>query len=342
MSTFLEHLKILRRFLRDPDALIWSNETLRLFWNQSAIELSQKVGLIDRAHAYRWPPSFTYSYTYDWEREFLEGDLYRCFEFWHAGGVVCTYPWEPGADSASNMPGDQGYRYTHPFEIFYGAPGDPVRVPLHQDLVAPTFAAFDEYQIAPITERELAQTDPNYKTVSGSRPLYYYRPDTQQNEAVIYPRPSMVSWSEEDIRTGPGVAFDDAGGIIIGEDGALDETDYGIITEEIPTLGHLFMIFNSLPPPVEDYEDVIDWDLPPSIAAVRYGTLERAFGANTDGFIPSLRDYWHLRKEASIKALKIQDRMQLTDRDFRLGGDQARRQVKPHLRLPSSYPEQWP
>lgn len=72
---------------------------------------------------------------------------------------------------------------------------------------------------------------------------------------------------------------------------------------------------------------------------IEYGVLERAYGADTDGQIPSLRDYWAYRKEIGINAIKKFMSMKRQDRDYRLvtkgaPGFRTRRQP----RLPDAYP----
>lgn len=72
------------------------------------------------------------------------------------------------------------------------------------------------------------------------------------------------------------------------------------------------------------------------------GVLERAYGADTDGRIPSLRDYWAERKELGLKAVRRFLSNRRADRDYRLTtkgapGFRTRRQP----RLPDAYPAVW-
>lgn len=66
---------------------------------------------------------------------------------------------------------------------------------------------------------------------------------------------------------------------------------------------------------------MVRWNGNPSVFLkyIEYGTLERCFGADNDGFIPSLRDYWKMRKEAGIQAIHRMLRMRVKDRDYCLG-----------------------
>lgn len=104
-------------------------------------------------------------------------------------------------------------------------------------------------------------------------------------------------------------------------DSYVDERDTGLATDSIGTTNQLFLVYDCLPDDVDDYADTIeDWPqymLKTIIAA----TLERCYSADTDGFIPSLRDFWKMRKEIGIKAINIFRRMKSSDRTYRLGSN---------------------
>ena len=125
---------------------------------------------------------------------------------------------------------------------------------------------------------------------------------------------------------------------LVDVEGEEDTHDLGIHTDLVTTADALFLAYDFAPKEITSFYgsdcDWPDW----SLKYVMYGTLERAFGADTDGYIPSLRDYWKARKDIGIEALKRFKRMRLTDRDYRLGG--AARKV-PRGRgpsLPAGYP----
>jgi hypothetical protein len=119
-----------------------------------------------------------------------------------------------------------------------------------------------------------------------------------------------------------------------------NEYDTGDSNDLIGTEGQLFLVYDYLPADVEDYaETITDW--PPYLfKAIISGTLERAYSANTDGFIPSLRDFWRMRKEYCIRAITMLKRGKLKDRDFRLGGAEQYKGQSSHPRLPSHFPRQ--
>jgi hypothetical protein len=347
MSTFNGIKTRLRRFLRDPDANIWSDEDVRIFFNDAQIEVAQKIGYIERVHAYRYPPLYTFSYQWDWEIQHIEGDKYKCLSEWVTRDVINCYPWEAGYYLDSMDTPDDGARFTHPWECEYLAPGEVIRIPLHAKFHKNRFAAFDERKINPLGERQIAMGDPYYRTKTGE-PINYYRPDQYHNEIVLYPRPSSVVWDDAswllpDASDSFGTAASD--GIVSYQEDAIDETGYGVVYDTVDTENNLFMVFDSLPDDVVDdeytWDDAIAWWPPYMLMAVEQATLERCFGADTDGFIPSLRDYWQGRKEVSIEAIKRFKRMRMADRDFQIGGVQKSGRSA-HPRLPSGYPRVWP
>ena len=117
-------------------------------------------------------------------------------------------------------------------------------------------------------------------------------------------------------------------------------SDTGFITATIDAAGAVLMIYERLAYDVESDTDTWDdeLDLPEFILHyIEAATLERAFSADTDGFIPSLRDFWKLRKEIGINAMKTYKRNRSKNRDYVIGsGGPARGGSK--LRLPSTYP----
>jgi len=76
---------------------------------------------------------------------------------------------------------------------------------------------------------------------------------------------------------------------------------------------------------------------------IEKGVIARAYGGNTDGRIPSLSEYWQMRKEVGVRAIKRYLAKRMSDRDYRL---QPRNPMvsrsRRHPRLPSTYPSTYP
>ena len=347
MATFAQSLIRIRRFLRDPDALVWDSEQIRIYFNDSQSEIAEKINHIEKVRAYPYPPVWTWAYHWDWEVQHIDGDKYQSLQKWGTRDMIICYPWEPGYWLDSSDTADDGGRFSQPWESAYLAPADVIPIPLHNKLNRTKFVAYDEQSIEPITERELSQSDPWYKTHSGT-PDSYYRPSEYENTMVLYPRPSSIVWDTNSLLSDvdPSESFSDtlSEGIIVYEEDAFDEQDKGIIFDTVDAADHLFMIFEAIPDDVPEDSDEWDDELSswPSymIPMIEYATLERCFGADSEGFIPSLRDYWETRKKIGIETIKTFKLNRLTDRDFRLGG--SRKPSKPaHPRLPSAYPDPW-
>lgn len=122
--------------------------------------------------------------------------------------------------------------------------------------------------------------------------------------------------------------------------GTSDEIVTGV-DDEFDTDGQLFIIYDYIPPNLEDYaDDLNDWPVF-MLKTVMAGMLERCYSADTDGFIPSLRDYWKMRKEIGIRAIKQFKQLRSRDRDYRLGTREDRVESR-HPRLPHTYPAFYP
>lgn len=328
------NLTRIRRFLRDPDANIWTDEQLRRLWNDAQAELAQKTGFLERVDVYQYPARFTYAYLHDWEAYYGEGDRYQALTLWQADGkVVCT-PWEPTYWHANAGPADDGYRSTQPWESAYGAVGDPLPLLLHSFHHKTVFIAYDKEQLTARTRREVSLSDPYYRTRTGE-PESYYPLDDDARLFAIYPRPPIAfdDWS-------PGDTFVDGGGIVTWSEGALDTGPFGVVTETLTLDDTVFIVYQARPTPIDEWTNSSDWPAH-LLHYVEMGTLERAFGADTDGFIPSLRDYWKQRKEMGINVIKRAKRARTRDRIFAMRAMHPaipRRVRSGHPSMPSNYP----
>jgi len=326
-----DSLTKLRRFLRDPDSLIWSDDDLLAWWNEAQIELAQKASILERCEAHYYPPRYDWSYMRDWEYQYTEeGDKYICLVMHQPSQQVICYPWEAGWWLTTMSTPDDGDRYTQPWEAAYCSPAEPPEVPLHKLCDALKFVAYDQVRITPLSGREISAQDLFHKTRTGEVTNYYH-PDDSSNRIIPYPIPSdfvFQDYADSDV-------FDDSSGIVT-ESGDMETSLYGFSTDVISTTDALFMAYSFLPRDTEAWEDETEWP-DWALKYVEYGTLERAFGADTDGYIPSLRDYWKLRKEIGIKALQKFMRMRTQDRDYRLGGN-----IKPISRRGGSLGSHYP
>src|SRR5574343_1192613 len=326
------NLTKIRRYLRDPDGDIWSDADLLRFWNDSEQDLAQKTKCLSDVQAYRYPPEYNYCICYDWQREYVEGDIYAPFIPWQSrDGVMVTAPWMVGYWQDNNEPDQSNYVVTSPWMIEYAAPATTVDVPLHYrtDRILAMF--WDNEVISPLDEGQIARTDPSYKTTAGT-PTHYYRPDDYQNTFVPYPRPSSITHDEHDFSE----ILEDNGTIITYSDDWLQLGDTGLITDVVNSDGAFLAVLDISPRELLATTD--DSDFPAWLQKyIEYGVLERAYGADTDGFIPSLRDYWRGRRDAGVKAILRAIRMRSgADKTVTMGTWPRRERVM-HPRLPSTY-----
>lgn len=333
--TLTETLTKLRRFLRDPDGEIWTDADLLAYWNDAQLEVTQKTLILSRVEAHHYPPEYNFTYTHDWERQYVEGDSYNPFErSMTRAGLSFTHVWESAYYLDTLTTTQSGYRCTHPWEGYYAASDGFVPVLLHELLDRVVFAAYDREQITPASRKEISEANPYYRTQTGS-PLNYWRIDEYSNQIVLYPQPSMVihNFSYAEVLDDPATYPDP---VTSSSEEWLDTEDTGLIVDVIYLDDSLFMVYQALPVDLSAWDD--ETTLPPwFLKAIECAALERAYSADTDGFIPTLRDYWKLRKDLQIKLIGKFKVLRLTDRDFVMGSfpkpSRSRRG-----RLPSGYP----
>lgn len=364
MTTFAASEIRLRRFLRDPNAAIWTSADLMAYYNDAQVEIAQKTNLLVRVEAHYYPPRYDWSYTHDWELGYLEGDRYQCLLVNQASGDVISFPWENNYYLDTNTTGADGEAFTHSFEVHYAANvADPPGILLHAQFDKMKYIAYDCEKIEPITEKELRDRDRYYRSTTG-QVTHYWRPDEYSNLIYLYPLPSSTTIQEPDVtdtfategisndlfiaENGEYLIFENGdyillesqsyaiGSINSSSEAWLDETDYGLLTDHVDTEDALFTIYTAQPLDIGTTTD--ESEFPDFMTKyIEYATLERAYSADTDGFIPSLRDYWKLRKEIGLKALAKFQRLSFSDRDYRLGGSLQPTSSK-RLRLPEGYP----
>jgi hypothetical protein len=335
VAVLSNEITVMRRFLRDPDGQIWTDGELLQYWNDAQLEIQQKTNVLEHVAAYYYPPQYDLVYLFDWELAYADGTVLQYPGNWQLRDMVITYPWEAAYYLDAIQAKDDGYRFTNPWEgVFSGSPADIILVPLHEKIDRMKWTAYDEHPINPISERELSQQDRFYRTHQGYV-THYWRPDDYHNHLVLYPHPSSTA----DQVTVYTEVLDDTGGIVTSDEDYLQMAETGVITDFIDTEDAFFMVHTVYPRDVAIVTDVAaypDW----LCKYVRHGALERAFGADTDGFIPSLRDYWKVRKDIGIEAIKKFKRSRFKDRDLRMGI--PARAGRSRLKLPEGYPVVYP
>jgi len=112
----------------------------------------------------------------------------------------------------------------------------------------------------------------------------------------------------------------------------------GIVTDAIDADENVLFVFTKTPTALVSHTD--ESEFPDFLQKyIEQGTIERAYGVNNDGKIQSLRDYWNMRKEIGLKAIKKFQSLKKQDRDYRFvtkGAPGFRTNRQP--RLPDSYP----
>lgn len=120
------------------------------------------------------------------------------------------------------------------------------------------------------------------------------------------------------------------GGLVNQENGtAIDSTD---------DVSQFLMVYKAIPLDIQAGAD--ESVFPEFIQKyIECGTLERAYAANTDGNIESLRGYWAHRHRMGLRVISRWQGLRRTDRDFRLVTQRGRtHRNRRHARLPDEFP----
>jgi hypothetical protein len=264
---------------------------------------------------------------YDWEwphNDNANGEVYQCGYYWDVDTYVFMHKWEAqhlaGVTPSSSA---LGANYAHPWEAWYaGTPAEPPPFYLPSKFYRTKFIAWDRKPIDYMTEKQLLDRDPSWRQRQGW-PQYYLRESKESNRIFLYPFPGSVTWQDSSE----------------GEDDP-DTADYATTGLDIDN--NLLVVFDK-----EITELSADGDesvFPKFIQKyVEYGVISAAYGANTDGRIGTLADYWEMRRQVGIKAINRYTSQRKVDRDYCLRTQQttALRSNK-HPRLPADYPVTYP
>tara|TARA_R100001530_G_scaffold20511_2_gene17086 strand:+ start:3136 stop:4173 length:1038 start_codon:yes stop_codon:yes gene_type:complete len=343
MTWATERTKI-RRFLRDPDGSIWTNEALLHIYNDVQKDLQQRTSMLEEIHIQRVPGLYHVSYLYDWEWRNLPSQysrFYQCLEQ-HDNGVFC-HRWEPQqVTGISTDVTDYGVHFTHPWEAFMGqTPAKEVPIQYPANFGSMKFVAYDKKPLIFEDRKRIQSANPSHITEEGE-PIAYYQHEEVNNSFVLYPRPSTAFVDEID---GEGIAFyaeddseDATTGQVATRTGGTPTDTSGVSIDLVDTTNNVFMAYTVNPTDVTLLSDTGDFPLFAQ-KYIRFGVLSRAYGANTDGRIRSLSEYWQIRYEAGVKMITRFRSARRQDRDYRMTTKGLRYQRgRRHPRLPSEYP----
>jgi hypothetical protein len=293
-------------------------------FNDEQNDLQNQVGQIEDVRVVMMPSKMQACYFWDWEWPYNDnanGEVFQPGYYDDANQYVCIHAWErehlAGLTPTTAALGDF---YTQPWEVWVTSlPGEPPPIPFPDGFHRAKFMAWDRKPVEPSTLREVQSMDRTWKTRQGD-PMYYYRDENGSNRHYLYPLPSSITWTDQD-----------------NEDADPDEAAYASTSLDVDD--NLLVVFD------KNITDLSDDDDSSAFATflhkyIEYGTISRAYGANTDGRIRSLSEYWKMRKQVGIRAIRAYLSNRRVDRDYCLTGQGAKpiRSIK-HPRLPNAFPD---
>lgn len=340
----LDQITRIRRFLRDPDAKIWSDDLLLNIYNDIQEELQTKLNLLETLTVIKIPPVYRWSYLNDWEFAYIpttETGFYQALKQHQQAEQVYCFEWElQQVWQITPDVNENGAMFTQPFEAWFESPSDIIKVRFPVDFRDTRFIAYDKDPIEFVNRSIIQQSDNAYLTTSGT-PYYYYRPDKLDNSFVLYPRPQNANWSD-----GDGLALFSSEGTVDSETGFAVRRTFSTLSEldgvdlDYPILDDNIFLVYSISTQRLQFTD--ESPFPKYLLKyIEYGVLARAYKANTDGRIKSLADFWMTRFDYGVSAIQRLMIIRRTDRNYVYGSARKVRRNK-HPRLPSTYPNVYP
>jgi hypothetical protein len=338
-------LKRIRRFLRDPDGNIWDDDTLINLYNDVQEDLQNQTHILKDLKAIRVPQLYQFTYMHDWEWSYLPTDqtqFYQCFYQNQQSDLVATTDWEQQQLWGLSITiSDIGAHFAHPWEGMLTTPGDEMELRFPKDFRSAQHISWNREPLEYKSKSEIMRCDPSYKTYTG-RPVAYYRKDELSNGFCLYPRPTAANWldgsTEGTALFGSDLTVDtESGTITRGEDLTLSQST-GSSIDVIDATNNVILFYEQNTTDLESVTDESQW--PEYLRKyIEYGVISRAYGANTDGRIQSLSDYWRRRYDLGVVAIKKFMNIRMADRTYRLTTKDSSRYMskRKHVRLPSTY-----
>jgi hypothetical protein len=410
-----QQLKRIRRYLRDPNAKIWSDELIINVFNDCQRALQQRTMALTEVRNIQVPPVAPYSYTHEWEWGMMNSGMsnsYKAFSDSPNYGMVTQFRWESQQlwDTDSVDASADGDAYCHEWEAFIDgvSPGYPVKFRLHDDFYSISYIAYDRFPLEKISKKALMDRDSVWPTYSG-RVYYYYTENDPEPVLILYPRPSSVTftdsltsnvnpadilyiqdWEDDYVTNGGQWGYADAdnertntfgwesdlgsknepymrgmwpfevesggGAILLFIDGdtyigtagqplrrdyTYSNADSGAVIETIEDSNNITLVFVIKP---RDVDDVSDESAFPEYLQkyIEYDVISRLYGANTDGRIKTLAEYWRYRAEIGVKMIRDYLLIRAQDRDYQMCPATGIKRQNRHPRLPSTYPLTYP
>ena len=129
----------------------------------------------------------------------------------------------------------------------------------------------------------------------------------------------------------------DALGTFQARSGSLFNQEDGIAVKVLDDTNNFLLVYDVTPEDVK--HDTDESDFPRFMRKyIEHRVIARAYGANTDGRIQSLSDYWDYRFEVGMKMIERFMAKKKEDRDYRFVTSSREPLRSRHPRLPSSYP----
>ena len=341
--TWATELQRIRTYLRDPKGNIWSESLLRNLWNEVQSDLQNKTNMLEDMDSVSVPPRYQVSYMHDWEVEFIGAGetAYRCLR--NQGNYfsfVCRFEAQIAAGIGTDATDIGPTTVTHPWEAWVQTDvGHEIPFPLPNNFSSMKWISHDRDPISFTSRGQVQNTGGSWATQSGS-PASYYHVDDIENQIVLWPRPSTADWRDGMEDAGMVTHIEDDTnavdlGTMVRRTGSFMSQDTGIAVDVIELADNILIAHDIDPTEVTSLGSEIDW---PDFMTryVRFGVLQRAYRANTDGQNTALATFWQDRYGLGVEAIK-QFRKKKTVRNRRLGTSTVRRRDR-RPRLPDTFP----
>jgi hypothetical protein len=194
----------IRRFLRDPNANLWTNALLLRLFNDSQRTIQQRTNILEDLQTIRVPPLFNIGYLYDFEWRYIDssssGRNYQALQYHQAGDIVFSYRWEVGTITGiSDSTEDEGSHYTQPWEGFIEGvtPGAPIPIWFPENFDQAILVAWDKRPLEYIDIKKLMSDDETWVNHSGKE-AFYYRYNDIDNCFILSPLPDSPVWDDLD------------------------------------------------------------------------------------------------------------------------------------------------
>ncbi len=310
-----------RRYIKDPDAKVWSRDLLMDLFNQAQDQFNKDTRMLVKIGGAHTPGIYDSTTANKWEEEYIEGTVREFGEYFEGTIHLCSFKWEVAMLRGYEPIAGDNYRVTHAWESYISDitvdDWDVLRFP--DDFDKPILVMYNKKRLERLSESKAIKLDTKYKTRKGEPVRYIPVQNDEERQFAMYPRLNTVTFTDYG-RSFPGYynLGPNEGMITVVDEGTTEEygtfyrwddvlptmDDYGIVVNYIPTVSNVTVVYAPRIEPVfHEDSNIANW-LDWQVKYIERLMVSLAFSCNNNRYNPTLSGAWQQRYQDGLNVIQ--------------------------------------